>query len=317
MIIKNRHWLLSVLCTTALLAPLGHAFAQTSKVPSYVSALLPQGTPMGSSMTFSFHKHQFALVTTGTTPQNTHPWIVVGERENAKWTPIFATDTLPAYAASQFVVGPSSPSQQAVAVSFIIDAATGIETNVYTLLVTDHHAKTVSILPTVINGDIIKGTTKKSIVINALNLQVKEYFHHNQFVATFTPLTTLLDDSATNHVPFVLDASTTVTGGTVRLLGPSTITLKVGQSISFVPLNKAGQNQMLGAKPSLGSNQGISVYTNGGAKSPVSFYQAAQVMTNSYHFSSPGTYEFAIVPKGYTAMNPNHQVALLHVHVTH
>lgn len=294
--------------------PTGVTFAQTY-AQSAVAALLPQGEKAGLTKTFVVGDHTYAVVTSKTTPEEDRPWLVIGEKTSAGWHPLYATLTLPAWQASVIAVGPQNGNEGTVTVSFIVDAATGLISNVYNLVLQRSSVRLVAVWPDLVNMATIP-SNQQTLKVDAFNFEAVGSFRHGKWNLRYTPLQRLLDH-ATHPVYFVMGTQSQGKGSvaTVKVIGPNTLHLKVGDSLSFVPLNQLAVKHLLGAMGNLGTFNGISVYTNGGGKEPLRFYQAAQVMTNTYDFSTTGVYQFGIVPPGYQGMTANSKAATLTVDV--
>lgn len=242
--------------------------------------------------------------------------MIVAERTKERtWNPLLIAQTQRAFAVQQILVGPRTIAGTAVSVSFIVDAATGLMSHVYTLLVTPSGARIVSDLPGVVAMTALK-QIGETIRIDGLNLQVTESLQGGRWVVRDTPLRHLL--SRTSHpVGFVM-GWTLVGGKEVKktsLVGPSVIHAKVGSTLSFVPLNSQAAEHMLGGSPASGSFSGISVFAAAPGQ-PLRFYQAAQIFGNTVSLTSPGRYMYAIVPQNDRTMTPNRETAVLTVQVS-
>ena len=275
--------------------------------------LTPQGATISKEQTWTAHGQSFVIALTKWTPTQPTPWIIVAERTTAgTWNPLLIAQTQNAFAAQEILVGPQTTAGTAVSASFVVDAATGLMSHVYTLLVNSHQARIVSDIPRVV------GMTKlqqvgETVQIDGLNLQATESARGGRWVVTDTPLRNLL--SNTDHpVGFVM--GWTLMGGKqvkkISLVGPSVIHARVGSTLSFVPLNSQAADHMLGATSSQGSFSGISVFTAAPGQ-PLRFYQAAQIIHNTISLTRPGRYTYGIVPPNDLTMSPNRCTAVLTV----
>ncbi|MHB1629150.1 MAG: hypothetical protein ACYCVB_12390 [Bacilli bacterium] len=281
-----------------------------------LSDLAPQGASVIKTQTWSQDGHEFAIAVTKWSPTQPTPWMIVAERTKERtWNPLLTAQTQRAFAVQQILVGPRTIAGTAVSVSFIVDAATGLMSHVYTLLVTPSGARIVSDLPGVVAMTALK-QIGEMIRIDGLNLQVTESLQGGRWVVRDTPLCHLL--SRTSHpVGFVM-GWTLVNGKEVKktsLVEPNVIHVKVGSTLSFVPLNSQAADHMLGGSPESGSFSGISVFAAAPGQ-PLRFYQAAQIFGNTVSLTSPGRYMYAIVPQNDRTMSPNRETAVLTVQVS-
>nr|NNM90878.1 hypothetical protein [Bacilli bacterium] len=305
----------TLLCMVSLL-PSVSAYAKTTTDASVVAPLLVQGSQLDMAKTFTLAGHQYEVITTKSSEQNQfRPWIIIGEKEASTWTPIYALHAGSGFATNEIVLGPSTKTQQALAISFILDGGTAIESEVYTINVSQQTANTVSILPLVIENSLKYDAKSNQLEINGLNFQDRVSYQKGQLTLQSIPDFQIAKLASKDPVYFVYDQGSKPAKDAIHLIGASSITRHVGDTISFVPLNRAAQKAMYGTMPLSNTGYGISVYTNGGSPIALGFYQAAQVLQNAFTFSQPGNYTFGIVPPYYMAMKPNQQVAILHVHV--
>ncbi|MHB1627172.1 MAG: hypothetical protein ACYCVB_02170, partial [Bacilli bacterium] len=202
----------------------------------------------------------------------------------------------------------------AVDLSFVVDAATGLISHVYSVLVGPGSARIAGQIPGVVGMFPIR-PNGRAFRIDGLNLQAVQRQVHGRWTTDYTPLRQLLDNTS-HPVGFVMGWSL-VDGKTVKkisLIGSSVIHAKVGQSLSFVPLNSQATSHMLGSVYEQGSFTGISVFAAAPHQS-LMFDQAAQLFQNTVHLRAPGMFVYAITPPGYTQMTPNDQVAIVKVDV--
>jgi len=298
-------------------APLSHAqtysssFEQTS-----LASLSPQGTSIVKWQTWQTAGQEYAIAATKWSENQPTPWLIVAKKmTSGKWDPLFIAQTQDAFAWQQFVVGPRFGTDTVVSASFIMDAATGLMSNIYTLWITPSSARIVAHLPGVVAMKSLR-TVGHSVEVAGLNLAVTERMWEGKWQTGFLPLRPLLSQ-ATHAVGFVMGWSNR-SGKEVKqisVVGSSVIQAKVGDTLSFVPLNSQANNHMLGSRNELGTFSGISVYA-ALPHTPLKFYQAAQIFSNSVTLSEPGTWTYGIVPPGYNGMTANSQVAEVTVNVT-
>lgn len=279
-----------------------------------LSALVPNGTALDQERLFTRGGTRYALMTTQASAGHPFPWLIVARQEkNGAWEPLLLHQAAEAWRTLSIVVGPQNGTVTAVAVQFVVDAATGVLSNIDTVLVSPSQASVANALPDVIAAQPIR-SGQHDIEINALNLQVIEGFKDGRWTVTSTPLTRLLE-SADIPVGFVL--GTVLVHGRaadqVSLLGSPVIHARAGDTLSFVPLNHLAQASLSGAIANLGRPSGISVYTNGGGVQSVALDAASQVLKNEYRLSSPGTVLFDIVPPRFPGTTANSQVAQVKV----
>jgi len=313
-IYRSISWLVGGLTASVFLAM---PMSQAATVPTAVQQLLPQGTTLGSAQAFTNDSHHYELITTvGNAGAN--PWIVVGEETSTnQWTPVFASQTRFAYRESATLIGPTSQNTRAITVEFIVDAATALMSNIDTLLVSPSGIRMVEVLPDVVGAQKLQPTVN-GFEVNALNLQVREGFEHGRWSTSFTPTQKLLSTAVSHPVWFVMGSvsqNATTSESAINVLGPSTIQLKVGQSLAFVPANANALDSLWGDAEHLGYSGGIGIYAAEGHQSIV-LDQVSEVFNNHETFSSPGVYHFAIVPPNYRSLAPNQQVGLLTVDVS-
>lgn len=307
----------SVLGALAVSGFLAGPMAQAAPPPSAAQQLLPQGTTLGSACVFTDHSRHYALITT-VSNAGPNPWIIVGEETRpGQWTPVFAHQTRAAYRESDTLIGPVSGTQRAVTVEFIVDAATGLMSNIDTLIVSPTRVFQAEVLPDVVAAQKLQQTAH-GFEVNALNLQVREGFDHGRWLTTFTPTRRLLSTAASHPIWFVMgsgDHHGDQAVPAIHVLGPSTIDLRVGQSVSFVPANGTALDALWGDAEHLGHDGGIGIYAATGRQKVV-LDQVSEVFANREVFSSPGLYQFAIVPPQYRPLSPNGQVGLVTVAVS-
>ncbi len=293
---------------------MGNAFAKQDQV-SAIGGLLPQGEQAGLEKTFALAGRTYAVVTSKVSPQEDRPWLVVGVKTGSGWQPLYAAQTMQAWQASAIVNGPVSGSRGEVTVSFIVDAATGLISNVYNLVLSGDRVTLTSVWPGLINLANVQ-PSPQTLKIDALNFEAMGSFQNGHWRVQYTPLHSLLA-TATHPVYFVMGAEEQGKNqmAVMRIVGQDHLSVQVGDTVSFVPLNALAKRHMLGALGNLGTFAGISVYSNGGGNAPLRFFQAAQIMTNTYRFTAPGVYKIAVVPPGYRGMTANDQVATLSVNV--
>lgn len=307
----------SVLGALTVSVFLAGPMAQAAAVPSAAQQLLPQGTTLGSARPFTNDSHHYEVLTTvGNAGAN--PWIIVGEETRpGQWAPVFAHQTRAAYRESDTLIGPVSGTQRAVTVEFIVDAATALMSNIDTVIVSPRGVHLAEVLPDVVAAQKLQETAQ-GWEVNALNLQVREGFDHGRWATTFTPTRRLLSAGTSHPIWFVM-GSVDHHGGPpvpeINVLGPSTIDLRVGQSVSFVPANAAALNSLWGDAEHLGHDGGIGIYAAEGDHKVV-LDQVSEIFTNHEVFASPGLYQFAIVPPQYRPLSPNAQVGLVTVAVS-
>lgn len=282
-----------------------------------VSALLPAGTTLGTITPFSDNHRPYALLTTLGIYTNPRPWMVIG-RQTAKgqWIPIYAHQTRQAFRAVSTVIGPRDGTQQAITVTFMVDAATALKSTIETMVVSPAGVKLAAVEPDVVAAEAVT-ETPTSITINGLNFQAKEGFIHGRWRTTLTPLSQLLSHS-TYLIRFALGSDTAKTGKSVPsvfIIGPTTIHLTVGQTLSFLPINRAALEHLTGAAGDLGQMTGIDIY-GGTSAQQLTLDGVAEVLGNVEKFSQPGSYAFGIAPPGYVSMTPNTQVGVITVNVT-
>lgn len=277
-----------------------------------VGQLIPQGAPIALSRSWTNNGAKYAVLATGWSPTQPTPWMIVAKKTATGWEPLYVAQTQNAFAVQKIVLSPASSSGTAVSLSFIVDAATGLVSNVYTLWVTPHSARLVAHLPDVVALTDLSATAD-GIEVNGLNLQATVVVADGRATVRFTPLRTLLE-GATHPVEFVM-GWTNENGKTVKkisLLGSGVIHARAGDTLSFVPMNSQAVLHMLGSQYEQDGFTGISVYAAAPGTAP-GLYQAAQELSNTVRLTKPGTYTFTIVPPDYRPLVPNEQAAVLHV----
>lgn len=293
-------------------------FAATTAPSAAMVAVLPSGTTLGLSQTFKLGTQEMAVITTQGSPTEDRPWIIVAKRnsDNQAWDPVAYLQTEAAWKADSLVLGPQHGQKRAVAISFVVDGATGIMHNVYTLDVSTQGLDVVKVLPEVIEMQAIK-ESQSGFQINAFNLQVEMTLSGQKWAIQSTGIHQVLK-GASREVGFVMGQAPVgnKASNKIYVVGSPSLTMHVGQSLSFIPWNASAASHLLGTYANLGSNQNISVYAAVPGGGELQFYQAAQVMSNQYKFSEPGKFQFAIVPPGYTGMTPDATCAIITVTVT-
>lgn len=291
--------------------------AATTNTSRLIQQLLPAGTHLGSVDRFTFQGRPYAVLTTMGIDRQPRPWIIVGRRNTSgQWTALYAHQTRPAFRATATLVGPTQGSQMAVTVTFLIDAATALQSNIDTLIVSPDQIRLATVLPNLVAAYPVTRTTH-GIAVHALNFQAQEGFSHGVWQTQFTPLRQLLSAS-THPVPFVLGMVSSTKGQPIPrifILGPTTLHLTVGQTLSILPINAQAHQSLIGAHHNRDGMQGIAVY---GGSSPTSLTLdgAAQILSTIEHFSQPGRYAIAIAPPGYRSLKPNAQVGIIRINVT-
>ena len=312
----------SLAISLALLAAPVAALAQTGSAarltqPSF-DLLVPHGTTVSPNhvLVWDTGGREYAVGATNWSRTQPTPWMIVAERTvHGSWNPLLLAQTQHAFGCAQIVADPQPGGKTAVDVSFVVDAATGLTSHVYSLLVGPGSARIVGQIPQVVGMFPIR-RDGQAFHINGLNLQAVQRQIHGRWTTDYTPLRQLLENTS-HPIGFVMGWSL-VNGKTVKkisLIGPSVIHAKVGQSLSFAPLNSQAASHMLGSAYEQKSFTGISVFT-AAPHQPLMFDQAAQLFQNTVHLSTPGMFVYAITPPGYTQMTPNEQVAIVKVEVT-
>lgn len=278
-----------------------------------LSELAPQGASINKEQTWTAHGRLFAIALTKWSPTQPTPWIIVAEHTAAgTWNPLLIAQTQDAFAAQRILVGPQTPAGTAVSASFIVDAATGLVSHVYTLLIDAQQARIVSDLPQVVAMTTLK-QVGETVQIDGLNLQATGRLRGRRWVVTHTPLRRLLS-SSDHPVGFVMGWM--LMGGRrvkkISLVGSTVIHAKVGSTLSFVPLNSQAADHMLGSTPQALPASGISAFVAAPGR-PLQFYQAAQILDNTVVLKHPGRYTYGIVPPNDPALSPNGRTAVLTV----
>ena len=276
----------------------------------------PQGTAIAQSRTWTAGGRTYAAAATKWSPTQPTPWLIVAKRTGAGlWDPLLAAQTQRAFSIRQFLIGPRTAGGTAVSASFVVDAATGLMSNVYTVWVTPHSARIVADVPGVVGLTSLRAQGR-TVRIDGLNLQAAEFWNGADWSTQYAPLRTILSGAGL-AVDFVM--GWTQAGGReikkISIAGPAVLRAKVGDSLAFVPLNSQAADHMLGSRGELGSFAGISVYA-APPHTPLKLYQAAQEFANPVRLTQPGVWTFGIVPPGYRSLAPNAQVATVAVDVT-
>lgn len=306
-------------CST-LFASSQVGFAQTTNAAplsqSTLAALAPHGTTVVKSQTWTENGQEWAIAVTKWSLTQPTPWMIIAKRTAARsWDPVFIAQAQQAFAVQKIVVGPRIHNGTIVSVSFIVDAATGLISHIYTLQVDANGVHIVSNLPGVVAMTALK-PQGDTLLIEGLNLQLTESLKGSKWVMRETPLRTLLSKT-THPIGFVM--GWTLIGGKevkrISLVGPDVIHAKVGSQMSFVPLNSQASNHMLGGSPKVNGFSGISVFAASPGQS-LQFYQAAELFGNTVTFTTPGTFTYGIVPPDFRPMTPNDQTAIVTVQVS-
>jgi len=325
---KRKAWvsvgtaLAAALCAGAALAPM--ALARTAQVSqaarlsmSSYDELAPQGASIAGSYRFTLAGHNYVVAATSWSKAQPLPWLIVARQlTDGRWDPEFIGQTQQAFSLQTLTPGPRQDGRQLIAASFIVDAATGLMSHVYLLSVSAAGVQQVGDLPGVVGMEPMH-MDGSALVINGLNFQARVRWVGDRAQIDYTPLRALLDGTDL-PVGFVLGKTFGAHGrevSKVSLIGPSVVHAKVGQTLSFVPLNNQAQTNMLGSVYEGGKFEGISVYAAPpGAQ--LKLYQAAEILGNTVRFTQPGSYAYAIVPPGYTSLAPDADVAIVKVDVT-
>jgi plastocyanin len=258
---------------------------------SAFTGILPKGEKIKRKMILSSEGQQFAvLATLGSTEID--GWIVVTKWNPSRktWEKFWIKRSYGDWAPVEFFRGPTSSAGESTVGLLYRDGASGTYSTTYVLGITPKQVSILRFHGALLGGDMKKNGSK--IETDADDYQQFSYWSGNKWVTTVTPLDKLLNE-ADIKVRYTLSSSK------IRIVGPTTIHAKVGQTITFVPENSAAKHAVI--------NNEIQVFTNAWSGGQVYTDMAQLLDTTMYKFTKKGTFQFDVVPPHYMGIDIDHK----------
>ncbi|MHB1630419.1 MAG: hypothetical protein ACYCVB_18960, partial [Bacilli bacterium] len=147
----------SLAISLSLLAAPVAALAQTGSAARltqpFFALPVPHGTTVSPNHVLVWRTggREYAVGATNWSRTQPTPWIVVAERTaQGSWNPLLLAQTQHAFGCAQIVAAPQPGARTAVDLSFVVDAATGLISHVYSVLVGPGSARIAGQIPGVV-----------------------------------------------------------------------------------------------------------------------------------------------------------------------
>lgn len=275
---------------TALRPP---TLPKAALTPDALKEILPSGASLGGHLVL--RSGQTFMVIATTAPAGIQPgWVMVGRwaARQKHWTLLWSHQAFGDNEGS-LTPGPAHGATQTAAITYY-DGATGFFESIVVLGVKPH---AVSVLRSIYveNGQVT--ATADTLRITGANYVEVDRWRRGRWVHAQETLRQVVGGAPGVHV-FYVEQVNYGSPASISLVGPSHVTIHVGQTVTFTPGNAT-------AWASLAAGH-TSIWQNGGGNAPVLFAMVNLTRGNTVTFTSPGSSTFLIDPSVMsTAASPN------------
>lgn len=250
---------------------------------------------MTNKLSFIDDNHAFVVLSTmdQKTINNT-AWMVIGEWNQLQngWVLKWILQSDGSGQPTTLVLGPSEGNTKTVGIVYVA-SPDGATESAYVLGITP---KSVNVLRHITLSHGTMAFKDRSFEIDGYNYREVDSWQNGLWSVEVTPLSQLLHQAGL-QVQFVVEQNGQ-TLGPVSVIGPSQLTAKAGQTISFIPSDAFTEQQL--------KNYNIAVYIHSpGNPTPMQFDMVDMLRDTTYQFSNPGQYEFYVVPGVANTPDPN------------